>query len=211
MQVFNYRNHYRCPFTVGDSMDVLFHGLVGAIIGECAPKSIKNRRTKGALAAMSPDLANIPLYLYLGMKTDSFMWIPSADAFYENVWILEHWSWMLWNISHSFLFLGLILAPIIYRSRHSNLISVGYLSHLLLDIPSHSGVWSVKPMWPIGGYSPGWFDAWAWNAEQILTYSMLPLIAWVFIKYLRDYQYIVWPSEVTKRLNNSNKSQRQNN
>ena len=53
---------------VADSMDVLFHGLIGAIIGECAPKSIKNRRIKGALAAMSPDLANIPLYLYLGMK-----------------------------------------------------------------------------------------------------------------------------------------------
>ena len=111
---------------VAGSMDVLFHGLVGAIIGECAPKSIKNRRIKGALAAMSPDLANIPLYLYLGMKTDSFMWIPSAEAFYENMWIIEHWSWMLWNFSHSFLFLALILAPIIYRSRYSNLISVAY-------------------------------------------------------------------------------------
>ena len=89
-----------------DTMDVLFHALIGAIIGECAPKRIKNRRTKGALAAMSPDLANIPLYLYLGMETDSFMWIPSADAFYENMWIIEHWSWMLWNFSHSFLFWG---------------------------------------------------------------------------------------------------------
>ena len=68
---------------VADSMDVLFHGLIGAIIGEGAPKSIKNRRLNGALAAMSPDLAIIPLYLFLGMITDSFMWIPSADAFYE--------------------------------------------------------------------------------------------------------------------------------
>ena len=49
-------------------MDLLFHAVVGAAIGECAPKRIQHRQLKGVAGALLPDLANLPSYLYLGMK-----------------------------------------------------------------------------------------------------------------------------------------------
>ena len=48
-------------------MDFLSHALVGALIGEVSPKGIKHRQLKGALAAMSPDIANFFAYPYLGV------------------------------------------------------------------------------------------------------------------------------------------------
>ena len=40
-------------------MDFLTHALVGALLGELSPERIKNRQAKGALAAISPDIANL--------------------------------------------------------------------------------------------------------------------------------------------------------
>ncbi len=176
-------------------MDSLFHALVGAMIGEIAPKSIKRRRLKGALAAMSPDLMNIPSYLYLGIKTNSTLWYPQPDAFYQNPWITEHWTWLCWNMSHSFLFWGLIIMPLVIRSKWTPLFGIAYLSHLILDLPSHSGIWSVQPIWPYGWLAEGWFDAWAWNLRQIFTYSTLPAFCWFLAYRMRLQKWIVWPSE----------------
>lgn len=177
------------------SMDSLFHALVGAFIGECAPKSIKNRRMKGALAAMAPDLMNIPSYLFLGIKTNSTLWYPQPDAFYANPWITEHWTWMMWNLSHSFVFWGLIIMPLLWRSNWTPLFGIAYLSHLLLDLPSHSGIWSVQPFWPYNWLMGGWFDAWAWNLKEIFTYSILPAVSWFFMYQMRSRNRIMWSSE----------------
>ncbi len=176
-------------------MDSLFHALVGAFIGECAPKSIKNRRLKGALASMSPDLLNIPCYLYLGFKSNSTLWYPKPEAFYENPWILDHWTWAGWNLTHSLLFWGIIVMPLIRRAKWTPLFGAAYLSHLLLDLPSHSGIWSVQPLWPFNWLLQGWFDAWAWNLQEILMYSTVPAFCWFMMHQLRSRDWILWPSE----------------
>ena len=54
-------------------MDFLTHALVGALLGELSPERIKNRQAKGALAAMSPDIANLVAYPYLGIKSGNIL------------------------------------------------------------------------------------------------------------------------------------------
>ena len=70
-------------------MDLLFHAVVGGAIGECAPKRIQHRQLKGVAGALLPDLANLPSYLYLGMETNSTLWYPTPEAFYNNEWIVN--------------------------------------------------------------------------------------------------------------------------
>ena len=86
------------------SMDSLTHALVGALIGELSPKRIKNRQTKGALAAMAPDMANFFADPYLGIKSGNTIPYAYLQDFYSNPWIVDHWTWIPWEISHSFFF-----------------------------------------------------------------------------------------------------------
>ena len=146
---------------------------------------------------MCPDLLNIPCYLYLGAKTNSTLWYPNPKAFYENPWILDHWTWTGWNMSHSLLFWALIILPLLWRFKWTPLFGVAYLSHILLDLPSHSGIWSVQPLWPFNWLFHGWFDAWAWDFETIISFATIPLIIWLICAYLRenDYWFLRWPSE----------------
>ena len=74
-------------------MDLLFHAVVGAAIGECAPKRIQHRQLKGVAGALLPDLANLPSYLYLGMKTNSTLWYPAPEAFCTlRRFLIERWG-----------------------------------------------------------------------------------------------------------------------
>ena len=129
-------------------MDLLFHAVVGAAIGECAPKRIQHRQLKGVAGALLPDLANLPSYLYLGMKTNSTLWYPTPEAFYSNEWIVNHPTWAVWYLSHSLLFWAIVVVPVFRYAKWEHLLSIAYLSHLLLDLPSHTGIWGMAPLWP---------------------------------------------------------------
>lgn len=94
-------------------MDSLTHALVGALIGELSPKRIKNRQAKGALAAMAPDMANFFAYPYLGIKSGNAIPYAYPQDFYSNPWIVDHWTWIPWEISHSFFFWGFVVMPLL--------------------------------------------------------------------------------------------------
>ena len=187
-------------------MDPLTHALIGATIGELSPKRIKNRRLKGAVAGMIPDLFNLLTYFYLGIKAGHNIPIAKPEDYYSNTWIIDHWTWMPWEITHSFLFWAIVIVPITLYFKQPILIVIAYFSHLILDLPSHTGIWSSKPFYPFNYQFEGWFDAWAWDFETIISFATIPLIIWLICAYLRenDYWFLRWPSEENFSQGNKN-------
>jgi hypothetical protein len=178
-------------------MDSLTHGLVGALIGELSPKRIKNRQAKGALAAMAPDMANFFAYPYLGIKSGNAIPYAHPQDFYSNPWIVDHWTWIPWEISHSFFFWGFVVMPLLLWFKKPMLLGVAYASHLLLDIPSHSGIWSTVPLYPLQFRFEGWFDAWAWGAQEIFISATIVFLIWRCVAALRlsGPDVLAWPVE----------------
>ncbi len=178
-------------------MDFLSHALVGALIGEVSPKRIKHRQLKGALAAMSPDIANFFAYPYLGVKVGNTIPYAHPEDFYANPWIIDHWTWIPWEITHSLLFWGLIVMPLLLWSKKPLLFGVAYLSHILLDMPSHSGIWSTVPLYPFEYRFDGWFDAWAWSVPEAIMWATIPFALWRIAAYTRvpSIDVLAWPSE----------------
>ena len=178
-------------------MDFLTHALVGALLGELSPKRIKNRQAKGALAAMSPDIANLVAYPYLGIKSGNMIPYAYPRDFYANPWIVDHWTWIPWEITHSFLFWGLIVMPLLIWFRKPLLLGIAYASHLLLDMPSHSGIWSTVPFYPFEYRFDGWFDAWAWGAQEIFISATIVFLIWRCVAALRlsGPDVLAWPLE----------------
>ena len=178
-------------------MDLLTHALVGALLGEVSPKRIKKRQVKGALAAMSPDITNLVIYVYLGIKSGNTIPYAYPRDFYANPWIIDHWTWVSWEITHSFLFWGLIVMPLLLYCKKPLLFGVAYASHLLLDLPSHSGIWSTVPFYPLEYRFDGWFDAWAWGAQEIFISAMTALLLWRCAAALKisGPDVLAWPLE----------------
>ena len=71
--------------------------------------------------------------------------------------------------------------------------SLAYASHIVLDIPSHSGIYGLEPFYPIPYIFDGWFDAWLWGPGPILASISLALIAYLAIRRIRSS--FLWPSE----------------
>ena len=180
-------------------MDLLSHALVGATIGELIPKSINRRQLKAAGMAILPDIANLFTYIYLGIKAKRTIPWAGADDFQSNPWIVDHWTFLPWEISHSFLLWGFLLVPILIWYRQPIMLGIAYFSHLLLDLPSHTGIWSTVPLYPFSLRVEGWFDVWAWSIESILFTAIVPFLIWQIIAALRrwDWYYLRWPEETS--------------
>ena len=76
-------------------------------------------------------------------------WV-SSWSLAQDWWVYS----VVYKVPHSFLFLILI-----QNSRARAM----YGLHILLDILSHAGRWSVEPLWPFGPAVSGLGNAVAWN------------------------------------------------
>jgi hypothetical protein len=74
---------------------------------------------------------------------------PIPWSLIQDWWVYS----VLYKVPHSLLFLILI-----QNSRARKI----YALHILLDILSHTGPWSIEPFWPLGGPVSGIGDAIVW-------------------------------------------------
>jgi hypothetical protein len=59
--------------------------------------------------------------------------------------------------------------PLVWYFELPKLCILSYLSHILLDIPTHTGEWSTKIFLPsYYYYIEGWTDAWAWSFSSFV-------------------------------------------
>ena len=177
-------------------LDTATHALIGLMLGEMAPKDIKHRRKIGLGFAMLPDITNVIfVHPYLGWLAGRDIPFALGIDFINHPEILDHWTYHVWLLSHSLLFWAIVFLPMWRKSRTAKLAAVAYVSHVLADIPSHSGVYGLEPFYPIPFVFDGWFDPWLWGpgpiAASILASSALYLVVW------RVRKSVLWPSEQT--------------
>ena len=159
-------------------MDVISHGLVGNIFKEAS--RVKSLGDKVAVIsfAVIPDLPGSAVVCpLLGREKVRPYWIPR-----NSDWIgvhADHPLWAaLWEVPHSLFFLVLVVVPLVLWLRLPRIAIVSYLSHILLDLPTHTGEWAERPFCPFDITVNGFTDAWAWPLSYwVLSWVVLLTIA----------------------------------
>jgi membrane-bound metal-dependent hydrolase YbcI (DUF457 family) len=175
-------------------MDTVTHAIVGLIVGECAPKDIKHRRKIGLGFGMLPDLTNILfVHPYLGWVAERPIPFAIPTDFLSHPEVLDHWTYHTWLLTHSLLFWAVFILPWWRRSGGHKVAALAYAAHLVADLPSHSGIYGLEPLYPIRYVFSGWFDAWLWDPGPVIASIVLALLTYVVVRRMRER--ILWPSE----------------
>ncbi len=157
-------------------MDIISHGLIGCLIGQF-DKSASPKKVLGVgFAAMLPDFFQIPYYLVLGYLNNRPYWIPKNSdwiGFRGKLPMLD----LVWDVPHSLFFLFLVVLPLVYYFRLGIVIFLGYLSHIIVDLPTHTGEWNVRYFFPFQYTINGVTDAWSWGLTSLV-------ISWVVLAIL---------------------------
>ena len=176
------------------NMDTATHAIVGLIVGECAPKDIKHRRKIGLGFGMLPDLTNILfVHPYLGWVAERPIPFAIPTDFLDHPEVLDHWTYHTWLLTHSLLFWAVFILPWWRRSGGHKVAALAYAAHLVADLPSHSGIYGLEPLYPIRYVFSGWFDAWLWPSAPIVASIVFALVAYAGVRRMRER--ILWPSE----------------
>ncbi len=153
-------------------VDFISHALIGWIISIFAKLNKKDTYVV-VLFSFLPDIIHSVLYFYVGFISGRPFFIPHASD-----WVgLRDTSIaaVLFNdIPHSLFFLLLVIVPIVLYFKLTKIAIVGYLSHILFDIVSHTGEWASKPFYPFSLTISGLADVWVW---PIFSLSLL----WIYI------------------------------
>ena len=166
-------------------MDVVSHALVGVLVAMAAGVRLWRHRAAMGLVAAAPDAPVAIVYLLLGRAHDRPFWIP-LHSDWEGV-RAAHPVWSaLWEAPHSLLFLALVVVPLVLHFRLPRVAIAAYASHLLLDLPTHTGEWAVAPLYPLPWRVEGWTDAWAWPPLQwAASWAVLLALVLLVDRWLR--------------------------
>ncbi len=162
-------------------MDIISHGLIGCAIGQFYCKTNVKKVGIAGMTAMLPDFFQIPYYLTLGYLCDRPFYIPYNEdwtGFRGQLPLLD----LVWDVPHSLLFLVLVVVPIVKKFRLEKILILSYLSHIIADIPTHTGEWNLRYFFPLEFTINGVTDAWKWN----LTYLA---ISWIILVVINFYIY----------------------
>lgn len=131
-------------------MDILYHTVVGYAIGE----SMGGHELAGILGSTLPDLVGTAPFYYLKLKRISKTSIQSVSS---GIWemltsnkFLNSFDRITYHTTHSFITAALITI-ISYLFFHPvwSVISVAYISHILIDIPTHEGDFATHFLYPL--------------------------------------------------------------
>lgn len=161
-------------------MDFVSHAIIGGTIG-AAYKEKKRNVLFAALFAVLPDITQIPLFFYVGYLRHRFLWIP-YDADWAGV-RAPHPGWSaLWDIPHSLFFVLFVMAPLGLKYKWPRLFIYAYLSHIVIDMFTHVGEWTVKPFYPFNLAFQGFTSAWTWPWAGFMgAWTFLSIIFFVVV------------------------------
>ncbi|MCX6721214.1 MAG: hypothetical protein NT026_01270 [Candidatus Staskawiczbacteria bacterium] len=135
-----------------------------------------------------PDLGQIPFYIFLGWKNARPFFFP-LNSDWNGARALYPFLTALWDIPHSFFFAFLIILPIILFFKLPKISFFAYLLHLIIDIPTHSGEWAVKPFYPINYTFGGATNAWALPIWAMIIFWIIFLLIIIFLKKINDRSF----------------------
>ena len=190
-------------------MDVLAHGLWGALLAKAANAKLAARKSERRLdvlmtaafgflpdlVAFSPIFVFVTLSMLFGgmhlqdLRPSNGMNSPGNPLTHPPMiyWI----TGTLYQYTHSLVMFAFVAALVLLfrkafgRPRLIPWEMSGWLLHILIDIPTHSSEFYPTPfIWPLSNYR---FDGYAWShpAFQLVNYT---LIALVFLYFRRRTQ-----------------------
>lgn len=160
-------------------MDIITHALTGKIIA--LPQKSKRTDFWTILFSLLPDASLIPFYLTLGYINGRAFFIPH-NSDWNGARNLYPFLNSIQEISHSFVFAFLIILPIILLFKLPKIAFLGYLAHIILDLPSHTGEWAIKPFYPLNYSIEGFTDAWSWPLYSMAISWIICFIIFIILK-----------------------------
>lgn len=168
------------PFSARHAMDILAHALWTTAAAKLASNRT-GRRLRLAWAAfwgVFPDLfsfsvpAVVRIWWYLTGTTHSLLPDAHSAPHFQYVWQLYH-------CSHSLLVFAAIFGLLWAILRRPVLEMLGWALHILIDIPTHQGIFAIHFLWPLSDYAVNgirWENHWFFA----LNYTALAAV-WVLL------------------------------
>lgn len=173
-------------------MDIISHALIGKILCYFDKKARGTKQLWTILFSVMPDFVLIPFYIILGKEYSRFLWIAQNQD-WDGASLTHSFLTSLYNSTHSLFFCLLIILPIVFIFKLPTSAFWVYLSHIFIDIFTHTGEWTIKIFWPLNFYTNGFSDAWAWPIWKMA-------LCWTFLLII-----ILWIQK-TKNGNSTNKN-----
>lgn len=156
-------------------MNLIYHAAVGTI----ASKGILGKIDKVVvLSSIFADLASVPLNIV--MKIMKVLANRNDNLFKSLVDTIEHDSFAtkvnehMYRIFHSLLILiPVTLLAFIYYREIWYVIAIAYFSHIVIDIPSHRGVWATRIFYPFSDFH---IDGKNWWNNKLIFVTMWALL-----------------------------------
>jgi hypothetical protein len=166
-------------------MDVLYHAIVGFTIA----KTLGGRHeVAGTIASITPDLiGTIPFYISNLLNTPN----NSFRSFFKNFWtkttsnkFTNDIDSAFYYTTHSlFMFFVISLFTFIYFRPAWVVVGLSYLSHILIDIPTHEGDFSTRFLYPFSNFH--WeFRNWAKHLNSFFTFWGILIAAIIIFRFI---------------------------
>lgn len=165
-------------------MDVLYHGVIGFTIAKSFGGGYE---IPAIISAIIPDIVGTAPFFFFKLQRASkkSLKIFTQDAFrlLTSNTFSNTIDCTVYQITHSFItaFLITIISYVLFRPAWI-IISLNYISHILIDIPTHDGEFSTYFLYPLSTYhkenknwakSPKIFLTWWGGLILLLLFSCL--------------------------------------
>ena len=159
-------------------MDPAFHIVSGIVLSQVLPE---NHIVAGIIATNFPDLLSAP-YVFgvkaIKARKDTFA------HFIEDVWRGDlkktadgQTKYPVYHAAHNLFALSAVtIGTYIIARQYTPIIFLGYLIHLLSDVPSHEKDFATRLLYPLSNWHMSWGKSWTNNRKVLFGMWALLLI-----------------------------------
>ena len=181
-------------------MDIFSHAFWTAVASKTANSKIKYFRGKkpinavwAAMWGIAPDIfAFAPIFIsaalvfLLGTGDTTVFQIPhpsDMEPTSKNELFIFKLTRILYNLSHSAIIFAVIFALVYIAFRRVRLEMLGWLFHIVIDIPTHSYKFYPTPvLWPINGWE---FNGVSWSTPWFMAVNISAIILVSLFYFIR--------------------------
>lgn len=168
-------------------MDILAHGLWTGAVAKASNKKLKRtiKIWQAVFWGVIPDFFSFaPMFVWLfwqlvfgGLTLSEIPRPREGDpSLTSKLWIFQL-SRQLYQISHSAVIFGAIFLLVWLISKKLPLAMLGWLFHILIDVPTHSPQFYPTPfLWPVSGWEFRYGISWGQPWFMIINYSAIILV-----------------------------------
>jgi len=164
-------------------MDIFAHALWTAATGLTVRRRVRRPISLGWLVfwGVFPDVfslaipAVVRIWWYLSGVTPHLMPDAKSPPHFQFVWQLYYGS-------HSLVTFGFVFGVIWLLRKRPMLELWGWLLHIVIDIPTHVGIFALHFLWPLSSFSVSgyrWENRWFFVANYG---ALLLLLSWMWIQ-----------------------------